>query len=325
MQKFFGVFFAVVLGASGFFVPVLAREGSKAKNNQSHGVRFLDENNDSDDERKMKDRKMETQGIISNLQTSISTTSPMIGARPIIQLTIFLDPGARGDVVKILQSLLAADPDTYPEGIISGYFGPLTAKAVRKFQKKEGLDQVGRVGPKTLKKLNKYLQKNYIAFEDSDGEQHVCAIVPPGHLIAPGWLRKQGGIRPIVPTCQILPLGILKKLLGSGTSTGGGGTSTPDIIAPTISNVTATSTTASTTQITWLTNELSTSRVWYATSTPVIAARQILRAVSPSLVLSHILNLSNLLASTTYYYLASSSDAAGNTATSTEQSFLTLP
>ena len=42
----------------------------------------------------------------------------------------------------------------YPEGLVTGYYGPLTASAVSQFQAAYGLPQVGRVGPMTLAKLD---------------------------------------------------------------------------------------------------------------------------------------------------------------------------
>ena len=64
-----------------------------------------------------------------------------------------LVPGERNDQVKALQQILAQDPEVYPEGIASGYFGPATSKAVKKFQEKYGLPPVGNVGPRTRAKL----------------------------------------------------------------------------------------------------------------------------------------------------------------------------
>ena len=61
--------------------------------------------------------------------------------------------GSTGDDVEALQKLLAGDPSIYPEGTVSGYFGSLTVLAVRRFQAKHGLPQVGRVGPQTRAKL----------------------------------------------------------------------------------------------------------------------------------------------------------------------------
>ena len=65
-----------------------------------------------------------------------------------------LDEGMSGDDVSTLQQFLAQDPELYPEGLITGYYGSLTTDAVRRFQTRYGLSQVGRVGPQTLAKLN---------------------------------------------------------------------------------------------------------------------------------------------------------------------------
>jgi peptidoglycan hydrolase-like protein with peptidoglycan-binding domain len=65
-----------------------------------------------------------------------------------------LDLGAQGVDVSNLQRFLASHPTIYPEGTVSGYFGPLTQKAVAQFQFYYNLSQVGRVGPLTLQKIN---------------------------------------------------------------------------------------------------------------------------------------------------------------------------
>lgn len=232
-----------------------------------------------------------------------------------------LREGMSGDDVKALQALLAADADVYPEGLITGYYGRLTANAVKRFQKKKGLPEVGHVGPKTLEKIKEQHAQTPVELEASNDPsegKRPCAKVPPGHLIAPGWLRKHEGERPIVPPCQTLPPGIQKKLDdGAGTST------PPDVIAPSISGLVASSTASSTTHILWNTNEPATSAVWYGTSTPVVSNS--LMVSNAALVANHDLILSDLTASTTHYYYARSADASGNTATSSEQSFMTLP
>lgn len=69
--------------------------------------------------------------------------------------------GMHGREVEKLQTLLKHNPALYPEGLVTGYFGPLTEAAVHRFQERYGLinfdaaDQagVGAVGPATLKKL----------------------------------------------------------------------------------------------------------------------------------------------------------------------------
>ena len=78
-------------------------------------------------------------------------------------LTSMLRYGDSGEQVEKLQQMLKQDPEIYPEGIVSGYFGPLTEKAVNRFQKKYREDilapwkieeATGFVGSMTLKKLN---------------------------------------------------------------------------------------------------------------------------------------------------------------------------
>ena len=59
-----------------------------------------------------------------------------------------------GEDIAQLQLLLANDRDVYPEGTVTGYYGSLTRAAVKRFQTKNSLPAVGRVGPQTLAKLN---------------------------------------------------------------------------------------------------------------------------------------------------------------------------
>ena len=69
-----------------------------------------------------------------------------------------LSEGMRDDRVKTLQALLARDIEVYPDGRITGFFGPLTRAAVQAFQTKYSLVKpgetgYGRVGPATREKL----------------------------------------------------------------------------------------------------------------------------------------------------------------------------
>lgn len=95
-----------------------------------------------------------------------------------------------------------------------------------------------------------------------------------------------------------------------------------DRTAPVISNVVS-SVSTSTISITWNTDERADSKVFYATSTPVIISSASVVS-SPVMVLSHSIFLPSLNASTTYYFVVSSTDASSNTATSTQASFITL-
>ncbi|MBZ9572123.1 peptidoglycan-binding protein [Patescibacteria group bacterium] len=216
-----------------------------------------------------------------------------------------LRTGMTGEDVKLLQEILATDPDIYPEGLVTGYFGPLTRNAVKRFQKIAGIEQVGVVGPKTLSRINELL-------EEGAGES---GKVPLGLLIAPG-IRKKLGFEPKPLPGQKLPPGIAKKLEEE--------TPTPDTIAPVISELSAIDTTTTSTMITWLTNEPADSKVWYDTVTPLVIPDSTPMESSLDLVLDHNIALFSLTPSTTYHYLVSSADAVGNTTTSTEEAFNTL-
>jgi len=65
-----------------------------------------------------------------------------------------LSKGMKDAEVTTLQQVLKTDSSVYPEGLVTGYFGSLTESAVKKFQAKYGIDQVGTVGPVTRAKLN---------------------------------------------------------------------------------------------------------------------------------------------------------------------------
>lgn len=69
-------------------------------------------------------------------------------------LTRQLELGMSGTDVSSLQSFLAKDSSIYPEGLVTGYFGALTQKAVSAFQSKNEIEVVGRVGPITLRAIN---------------------------------------------------------------------------------------------------------------------------------------------------------------------------
>jgi peptidoglycan hydrolase-like protein with peptidoglycan-binding domain len=63
--------------------------------------------------------------------------------------------GSQSAEVSNLQTFLAADSSVYPSGLVTGYYGALTAAAVTQFQVNYSLSQVGRVGPLTLVAINK--------------------------------------------------------------------------------------------------------------------------------------------------------------------------
>lgn len=245
----------------------------------------------------------------------------------ISQLVDTLKQGSQGDQVLALQALLAADPSIYPEGKITGFFGALTGKAVKRFQEKNGLPSVGFVGPLTRSKLNKLLEDNPLGHEndregsssapsagrgdnENEGHGHLCVIVPPGHFIAPGWLRKNDGVRPLIPECQTLPPGILQKL---------NATSTHDLIAPVVSSVVVVGAGTSTATVTWVTNEPANSQIAYG----VTSAYGSSTVLDGTLVTSHSQMIMGLATSTTYHFQVRSRDASGNLGASADATFAT--
>ncbi len=77
-------------------------------------------------------------------------------------ITSSLAVGSSGAQVTELQSYLKTDVSIYPEGLVTGYYGSLTASAVQRFQCREGIvcsgtaatTGYGRVGPQTRARLN---------------------------------------------------------------------------------------------------------------------------------------------------------------------------
>lgn len=302
MNRIINVFIGIIILVSFLSLPALTQAVKPETISVSSLIQTLQQQIEN-----LKTQILQLQNQLTSLKQAegeVKESTEQI--RETLRLTRRLWRGMTNEDVTLLQEMLATDPEIYPEGLITGYFGPLTERAVKKFQKKMGVEQVGVVGPKTLAKINELLTEG----AGSSGK------VPPGLLIAPG-IRKKIGYTPQPPADQVLPPGIAKKIDGTTTTT-------PDVTSPVISGVEATSTIATSTKITWTTDEEADSKVYYDTATPLVVTTTTMTVTSPDLVLNHELELSGLSTSTAYYYLVTSSDGAGNIATSTEQSFTTL-
>jgi peptidoglycan hydrolase-like protein with peptidoglycan-binding domain len=213
-----------------------------------------------------------------------------------LHLARTLKAGMSGDDIKTLQELLATDSDVYPEGLITGYYGKATERAVKRLQKKFCLDQVGHVGPLTLKKINELLQEGAGNSGEHSSNASNSIHVPAGLLKASG---------------------ILKKLCGNSTTT-------PDTTAPTSSAITVSNITVSSAKVKWTTNEFTSGKVWYSTTNGLTATSPASVAGPNNLTFSHEVTLTGLATGTTYYYIVVSTDASGNKLTSAQQSFMTL-
>ena len=74
------------------------------------------------------------QAQITELQSQLESANIKIET---LTFTKTLVRGTKGDEVKQLQEFLKTMPEVYPEGLITGYFGPLTEAAVKRFQEKQ--------------------------------------------------------------------------------------------------------------------------------------------------------------------------------------------
>jgi len=74
---------------------------------------------------------------------------PLFSAKAIV--AIVWSRGQKGDEIKNLQEILREDPNIYPEGQVTGYFGSLTEKAIKKIQARCGLPETGQLDEATEK------------------------------------------------------------------------------------------------------------------------------------------------------------------------------
>ena len=104
---------------------------------------------------------LEELGFVFNQETE--RREKLKSLSPDFTFKVNLTQGSQGANVTELQKCLAKDPDVYPSGTVSGYFGPKTKTAVVKFQEKYKADILtpiglskgnGEVKPMTRDKLN---------------------------------------------------------------------------------------------------------------------------------------------------------------------------
>lgn len=142
------LFIFVVFGVS-FFVPNFAT----ADHTTAHTISQLQEQIE------------QLQARIRVLQQQLSIPQPIPGPSvcPVFSRTLYRgvsDSNTGGEVTK-LQKILAADPTVYPEGLVTGYYGSLTEKAVQSWQAKQGIASSGSsattgygvVGPQTRARM----------------------------------------------------------------------------------------------------------------------------------------------------------------------------
>ena len=91
-----------------------------------------------------------TRGVLFTALSMINTAPPLASSTPSVgtttpRVTVYrtLMLGTTGRDVAELQTALAEDPTLYPEGLVSGYFGSATERAVKRFQVKHDIVATG--------------------------------------------------------------------------------------------------------------------------------------------------------------------------------------
>ena len=99
-------------------------------------------------------------------------TSEVATVKEEIKITKELYRGVSGNEVKEVQKFLKQFSVIYPEGLVTGYYGPLTEKAVKKFQENEGLPATGKIDETTRSSINEYLARG------TEGKIIICHYPP---------------------------------------------------------------------------------------------------------------------------------------------------
>lgn len=95
-----------------------------------------------------------------NVKNEENTTNTTVMSRPLgLVFTRRITTKTKGDDVAEIQKILATRPDIYPEGLVTGYYGPLTTKAIKRFQlmykvTRPHIYGYGIIGPLTINKMN---------------------------------------------------------------------------------------------------------------------------------------------------------------------------
>lgn len=96
--------------------------------------------------------------IPSNAQSKTTINASLIKALIPTEFTRNLYRGTRGNDVSLLQQFLI-DAGVYPEALITGYFGPLTQKALQVFQEEQSITPArGYLGPVTRSKITYFIR-----------------------------------------------------------------------------------------------------------------------------------------------------------------------
>ena len=152
---------------------------------------------------------------IQQLQQQLTAAQGGAATTTGLCLSANLKKGMKGDAVKTLQEGLKQDPSVYPEGLTTGYFGPLTKAAVIRFQEKYASDILapwgltkgtGFVGSTTRAKFNA-LYCNPVVTEPTTTPPTTVEGLPEGCTSTEGYSPITGESCSATTTTTVLPEG----------------------------------------------------------------------------------------------------------------------
>jgi hypothetical protein len=145
-----------------YFIPYLPSRAEKGRlYYYSFEAQNLGQNKDNDQA-----LINQLQAQIDELKRRVAQLQMLIALKNVYQnnlkcsvFTQDLSYGMKSNEVKCLQQFLAnLGSDIYPEKLITGYYGPLTMLAVKRYQAMKGIAQTGYFGPLTRTVANQSLQ-----------------------------------------------------------------------------------------------------------------------------------------------------------------------
>jgi peptidoglycan hydrolase-like protein with peptidoglycan-binding domain len=109
-----------------------------------------------------------------------------------------LELGMSNADVTSLQVFLAANRTIYPEGSVTGYFGPLTKAAVIRFQNTNGISAVGRVGPQTLAVINAQMNGGTGGGDDTAPIMYPETVTPGTNSFTVNWTVSEASMNRVM-------------------------------------------------------------------------------------------------------------------------------
>ena len=147
--------------AAIYFIPYL---GAQAQEGRLYFYSFEAQNlgNNAQDEqvaiKTLQQRIEELKRQVASLQLQLAMLKTNQNNQTCSVFSQDLSYGMKSNVVKCLQQFLTnLGPEIYPEKLITGYYGPLTMAAVKRYQALKGIITTGYFGPLTRAQVNQEL------------------------------------------------------------------------------------------------------------------------------------------------------------------------